>query len=206
MSISATLLAEAVKPRSGKAWLWLYEIELETTTTESRWVLLTSHHTPVTFNSETYNPHRCSHEAIDSGQPGSLAEVALGISNARDLPASYLRAYGGLIGNRVNIRLVQEDLLTPANSMSNLFEVVGSEAALDQVTLNLGHLPLNSIPFPGPRFSRYSCRFRFGDPRTCAWTSDLGGDATACDLTLDGANGCLIHGNVPRFGGFPAMP
>lgn len=200
------MIAEANKRRSGKAWFWLAEIELQTDASASRWALLTSRSEPTVLDGETYNPWPFSFDKVDSGEPGDLAQVRLRISNVGGYPGGLLRDYAGLSGRRVVLRMAHEDLLASAgDSRSWTFEVVAASASGPEVTLTLGHAPLHRLAFPSGRFTRYACRFRFRDAR-CGWTTSDTGDPDACDRTLDGANGCEAHGNTNRFGGFPAMP
>lgn len=203
---SSDLIAEAMKRRTGKAWFWLYEVELQTDATESRWALLTSHDQDVTFDSLTYYQHRVSFDRIASGSPGDLASLDLRISNVGGLASQYLRQYDGLDGRRAIVRLVAEDYLSdPADTVPHSFEILDSSAGIAQARLVLGHMPLHKLGLPAGTFTRDVCGSLFRGPR-CGWTTALGGDATACDFSLDGPNGCASHNNVPRFGGTPSLP
>lgn len=203
---SADLLAEAVKQRSSGVWMWLFAIELATDATESRWLLVTSHSEPVTFDGEIYAPWRVRFQRLDSGAPGDLATERILFSNAGGVAAEYLRLFDGLRGKRIVIRLVNSLLLSSAShSIPHTFEIADSRTDTASAQIMVGQLPLHDRRAPSRRFSRLVCGVAFRGS-FCGWTASQGGDADSCDRTLDGPNGCVAHGNTPRFGGQPAMP
>jgi phage-related protein len=203
---SAELLAEAVKPRGTGVWLWLIAIELQTDATESRWVLVTSHSEPVEFAGHTYHPWRVRLPRIESGGPGDLAGARCELSNAGGVAAEYLRQFEGLEGRRIVVRLANSLHLDAAeHALPHTYEIADSQVDAGVAILTLGQLPLHALQCPSRRFARLVCGVPFRG-LLCGWVSSQGGDATACDRTLDGPNGCGAHNNVPRFGGQPSMP
>jgi phage-related protein len=97
---------------------------------------------------------------------------------------------------------------------------------MDAHTVNAtleGKFNVLGIKLPQGMYHRNFCNWKFKS-RECGFMWQGGGagypnvtgtldsenfpfaDATKCDHTLKGSNGCLAHNNVKRFGGFPAIP
>ncbi len=203
---SAALIAKANEPRSGKAWFRLYDIELQTSTTESRWVLLTSSDQNVIYRGRTYLAYPITHDSVKQRAGGALPSVQLTIGNFDGVAEQYLRSYDGLEGRRVRIRRVHEDLVTSdADTVAYDYTVRLAKPAGAVVVLELGEAPLHEVAFPSTRLVRGTCQDRFRGPR-CGWAIGMPGNAASCDYSLDGANGCVAHGNEDRFGATPSLP
>lgn len=203
---SAAMIAESNKPRGVSAWFWLYDIELQTNATESRWLSLAGTDEDVTYSGRTYLAFPITHGDIEATGGGSIPSGDVSVSNVGGAAAELLRTYGGLEDRRVRIRLVHEDLVSlDIDTVPHDTKIVAASVRNDVVVLKLGEPPLHSIPFPGRNFSRLTCGFIFRGPR-CGWQSGQGGDEDACDFGLDTSNGCSAHNNAPRFGGYPSLP
>lgn len=203
---SAEFLAQAVTRRSSGTWHWLFAIELNTDATESRWLLVTAHSEPVVFDGETYHPWRVRLPRIDSGGPGDLSAAKLEFSNVGGIAAEYLRSFEGLKGKRVVVRLVNSLHLDAAtHALPHTYEIADSRVDAGVASLTLGKLPLHNATCPARRFARLVCGVAFRGP-LCGWDTSQQGDPDSCDRLLDSPNGCVAHGNTPRFGGQPAMP
>lgn len=203
MTVSAAALAEANKVRSSRTWYWLFEIELLTDATESRWLLLTSHDEAVTFAGRAYRPYGVKLDRIDTGAPGDLRPAGLVLTDLAGVASAFVQDYS-LHGNRVVIRLVHEDLLASASDgIANVYEIQDIHPGTGVVSLELGHLRIHGLSTPAERFSRRNCPFRFASARCGV---DPGSDTRGCDRTIDGPNGCSTWDNVPRFGGEPSIP
>lgn len=202
---SADFIAAAQDRHDTDGWFWLYEIQLATSASADRWVLLADSDSDVTFQTFAYRAYPCAMESVDSNAAGNLQQTTLSISNLHGLAAQYLRDYEGLIGRRVVARLVHEGMLSdPDDSFPIEYECVGSGVDFASATLRLGQLDLNDLQFPRGRYHRGSCRFLYVEDGRgrCGNTTTSG----SCDRTLDGPTGCTFHDNDRRFGGFPSMP
>lgn len=203
---SAAMIAEANKKRSTSAWFWLYDIELQTNATESRWLSLAGTDEDVTYRGRTYLAFPVTHGDLESTGGGSIPSADLTVSNIGGAAAELLRTYGGLEDRRVRIRYVHETLVSlDIDTIAHDTRIVAAAVRNDVVVLKLGEPPLHSLNFPGRNFGRLTCGYPFRSPR-CGWVSGQGGDEDSCDFGLDTSNGCASHSNTARFGGFASLP
>jgi hypothetical protein len=131
--------------------------------------------------------------------------------------------------DRVMTALVNDTNLTRATVEFSLYHVgsqikldlwkgeisdwTGDEGPVFQMTAADGIYEL-TLPYPTRKVSR-TCWKVFDDGNGCPYTSMSSGldtthfptvDATKCDKSYDGANGCIAHGMKKYFGGIIAVP
>ena len=89
---------------TGARFVWLYEIEVPTTTpTRYRFCAQTE---PVTFDGNEYSPFPITHTNMQQGADGDLPTLTLAVSNISREIAGTLETYNGLIRQPVKIMLV----------------------------------------------------------------------------------------------------
>jgi phage-related protein len=205
-NIPAADLQRARELQSSDPWIWLYEIEVPTTPpTRYR---LTPHTSAVQFGTDsagaalTYSPFPISHREMKVSSEGDLPQVSLVVANVTREIQAVLEAHDGLVGQPVKIILANKGTLASATpTLEEDFEITGVRATDDSIVATLGQHNLWRSLFPGDRILRDHCRFQYKGAR-CGYT----GGITACDKSLNGANGCVVHANQDRFGGFPSIP
>ena len=131
-----------------------------------------------------------------------IQNVNLSIQDSIGLVRPYLQTYRGAVGSKVTMMLLTVDPedRTSLVDFSEIFEVVGSSSPDYAVNLELGaENPLTRM-FPSRTQMRDRCSFRYKS-RFCGYTGGL----ASCDLSLTGDNGCRVHKNESRFGGYPSI-
>ena len=198
-------------------WVWLYEIEVPTDTpTRYRFV-----RTPeaVTFRGNVYSPFPIVHSVMRETDTGDLPSITMTVSNVSREIISTLESYNGLIDQPVRIILTNMGALITGNAIiEHDFKILSTTVTEEGAAAQLGDISLYETFFPGQRMMRHSCRHQYRSS-ACGYSVDLS-DAnylSGCDKTLDGANGCAVHGasetaagvtviHPDRFGGFPGIP
>jgi lambda family phage minor tail protein L len=210
---------------SASPWVWLYEIEVPTSTpTRYR---LARHNQAITFNGNEYVPFPVAHASTTENTKGDLPTVTMTISNIGREVTSNLESYNGLIGQPVRIMLVSlEDLDSSSPVMQEEYEILSVSARDDHVSASLGTYNALRATFPAQRAIRDHCRHVYRSAE-CGY-SVSSGDAqylSSCDKSFDGVNGCVAHGtseknsaeaggaagtdpglHPQRFGGYPGIP
>ena len=202
---------------TGARWVWLYEVEVPTSTpTRYRFVRDPA---AVTFRGNVYSPFPISHNENREDDKGNLPRIGLQVSNVTRELMSNLNTYGGLVGQPVRIILTHE-LAIPSNDTvwEGDFKIVSTSANEKAVTAQLADVDLFEAKLPAQKMMRFYCRHEYKDGM-CAYAVDSGNAnyLATCDKTLYGNNGCVVHGSseaaagMPvlhpeRFGGFPGIP
>lgn len=215
--IDAFLMVEKNLLATGNEWVWLYEIEVPTDPpTRYRFV-----GTPqqVNFRGNTYYPFPITHTVMKSTDSGSLPSITLTASNVSREIIATLESYQGLIGQPARIILANMGSLSSGQgAVEHDFRVMTMTATEEACAASLGDISLYETFFPGQRMMRHFCRHQYRGS-ACGY-SVASGDANylaTCDKSLDGANGCEVHGDSEtlagtavihpdRFGGFPGIP
>jgi|10_taG_2_1085330.scaffolds.fasta_scaffold02268_3 lambda family phage minor tail protein L len=199
-------------------WVWLYEIEVPTTpATRYRFVRDSSQ---VTFRGNIYYPFPISHSETRQDDKGNLPRVNMTVSNVSREVVDNLNSYGGLVGQPVRIILTHElAIATNSSIIEHDFKIVTTNINEDAVTASLGDLNLYDAKLPQQKMMRFYCRHQYQDGG-CGYhvdNSDTANYLDSCDKSLNGANGCRVHGeseaaagitilHPERFGGFPGIP
>ena len=210
-SIEKNLLA------TKQRWIWLYEIEVPTTPPKRYRFVRDS--AQVTFRGNIYYPFPIAHNETKQDDKGNLPRVTLSVSNVSREIVDNLNSYGGMVGQPVRIILTHElALATNSTVIEHDFKIVNSSINEDSVTATLGDINLYEAKLPQQKMMRFYCRHQYQDGG-CGYNVATG-DANylaSCDKSLNGANGCRVHGeseaaagvqvlHPERFGGFPGIP
>lgn len=212
------ILAEKNQLATLERFVWLYEINVPTDPpTLYRLVRAPA---SVDYRGRTYSPFPISHDVISRDNEGDLPETTLTVSNVSREIISTLELYDGLVGQQVKIILAHSLSLgndaQPVGEES--FYVIRSAADAKAATLVLGTTNLHDLKVPKTRMMRFHCRHQYRGAG-CGYSLDESNAnyIATCDKTLDGQNGCRVHGDSyvaaglnaihpERFGGFPGIP
>lgn len=205
-------------------WIWLYEVEVPTDpATRYR---LTNYDREIEFGVDSlgapivYSPLPLVHGDITESGEGDLPRIQIQLANDGLLLRDVMELYDGLVGQPITIRLVHSlELANPTASIRFDGQIVGAKATLDRVAWDVSALSLSHAVFPGQRYLRGHCRWRYGDSR-CGYdltSTTLAAAMPTCSKILEGATGCRAHGaaelaasvlvrHPQRFGGWPSLP
>jgi lambda family phage minor tail protein L len=195
---------------TGARFVWLYEIEVPTSTpTRYRFCAQTE---PVTFDGNEYSPFPITHSSMQEGADGDLPTLTLTVSNISREIAGTLETYNGLIRQPVKIMLVLMTNSYDTSPQSNR-AIVSADYKITSMSLNdeaasasLGDISLYEVNVPKNKISKRYCRFAYKGAQ-CGYA----GLMARCDKSLDGPMGCRAHASDSpdhpnRFGGFPGAP
>ena len=211
--LSVAANAERHNLASGEAWVLLMRLVLQDGTA----VHLARNTDPVFFDpgdgtgSQVYAPFSFKMGEFTVSSNGQLPQLELQASNIGRVLQGALMQYGGAVG--ANLTLYVVNTANPAGEaeLELDFQVLSTTADNKMVRLKLGaSSPLRSV-FPLHRFYPNHCIWRYNSPALQATNNPLGaqcayqGTLPTCSLTLDGPNGCEVHNNSIRFGGFPGI-
>lgn len=210
---------------STSAWIWLFELDLGGTTG----FRLCAHDQNVTVGSLLYIAFPMQMHIERRSASGELPNFEITIGNAGREIITYLEA-GQVLDRTLRMKAVySNDLATVIDfgRASVLSCVVGTNTA----TLRVGSYLISQHEIPARVWMRGRCPYlyagaecAFAKTAALAWSgyaafvaSHSGFNASSCDLTLDGANGCRVHGvmelaaGLPhhhplRYGGNPSIP
>jgi lambda family phage minor tail protein L len=199
-------------------WLWLYEIEVPTSPpTRYRFAKTNK---PVIFRGNTYSPFPITHTVIKQTESGSLPSVTMTVSNVSREIIGTLESYEGLIGQPVRLILTNLRAISVNQGViEHDFKIISISATEEAVAAELGDVSMYENFFPSQRMMRHSCRHQYRSAG-CGYSvpsTDTTNYLSTCDKSLDGPNGCRVHGTSEtaagvavvhpgRFGGFPGIP
>lgn len=116
---------------------------------------------------------------------------------------AYMQKYKGGNGTHVTLYI----FYAPSTDIQNVeseftFDVKSSRSKSSDysVTWQIGAENPITQPLPARKQMRERCQWRYKGEE-CGYTGEL----PTCDLSLDGDNGCRVHENQTRFGGFPGI-
>lgn len=152
----------------------------------------------ITYRGQPYQPANFDIELKQ--EAGTQQSVRLSIRDYSQAVQGRMEAYGGGVGFKVTVMVVNGGALDMPPDVSEFFEVISAEAANYVCQFTLGAENALTRTFPRRRQTRDFCQWRYKGPE-CGYTGAL----PSCDLTLRGPNGCNAHGNTVRFGAFPGI-
>ena len=114
--------------------------------------------------------------------------------------SQYVEAFSGLVNSNVTMTVINTASISSPPEIQEVFKVIGASVNEYIVELDLGTESAVSKRFPAYRQFRDRCPWKYKGSR-CGYT----GSMPTCDFSLYGSNGCIAHGNVQHFGGFPAL-
>lgn len=212
--------------RKNRTWntegfVWIFEAKLD----DTRSVYIAASDEPVTHRGQVYDPYPVKMSPQRRTEDGSLTGITITLGNAGNVFGAWVEQ--GLFTDReVYMKLVPVDATgEEVHTSSFTIREVTIDAAT--ATFDVGPYRLLDAPFPAQRYSRGRCRWlpTYGGTG-CEYDKSLpnavpllhgGFDPNSCDGTLNGPNGCRVHGanefangqpqrHPLRFGGFPGIP
>lgn len=185
--------------------VWLYALKVFVTDSNGTPVEelnIVNNAEQATIDGDLYEPFPFSLQKKESD--GDLGSLEVSVADMTRAVQTRLQQYQGLIGCRVDVILALMDAgLTTASTNSDLVEsykVVNTSASNFTVKFSLGaENPLNFL-VPKRIQSKDRCTFKYKSTE-CGYVGGL----PSCDFTLDGANGCTVHANEERYGGYAGI-
>ena len=212
--LHADLLRESRKVRGSGAWIWLFRLPFDVTTTATTVAYLAMQSQPVIFDDgglladggtggpKTFYPYPIQHGGIESNSDGNLPSMALQLSDITGLVGRYMFQGRGLSGEIVTIWLVHEDHLDTPLAHSR-WELTATDIAPARQDVGVSLQAQNPAAqkIPAEVFSRRICPHVFGEELSCAFPLYVGGP-TECDKTL---GQCRKHGATAAASGYPLL-
>lgn len=185
------------------AFAWLFELPIPDEVTP-RTLRIVNRKRAVEFGTTTsaaaltWDPFPFGVPRLREDNAGTQEVVQVALANVSREVAALMEAFDGLGSQRGTLRLVNLELLDEPRAFIEITgKVLGSTVSAAVVTLELGEPDITRTAFPLNRISSRSCRHTYKGAR-CGYTGAL----PSCDKSLDGPDGCEVHANEPRWGGF----
>lgn len=155
MTIPPDLLEESLRLEPGGAWLYLFEIRLNSTQT----IRVVRNNAPVTFNGFTWEPFPINVTGEEQDTDGNISELTLQIDNTRGRMTELMDKNNGMTHAICHVYFGNsQHLATPANWLVTTFAVTGASHNDSVASFRLGASPLYDISVPFYRFQRGQCR------------------------------------------------
>jgi phage-related protein len=149
----------------------------------------------------TWSPFPVRHEGIEMSSDGAQEVLRISVGNVTREAQALIELYDGLTNQDVRVYLVNVAALgDPIPFVEVKGKVVSSVASERAAAFSIGVGNLLRTFLPRTRILRKFCRHQYKGA-ACAYSGAIVG----CDKTLDGPNGCIVHANADRFGGFPGV-
>jgi phage-related protein len=198
-SLSVVNIIDKNKLASNSPWLLLLDIDVLDTLGGFVSTLRVVRNTDeITYQGNVYAP--AAFELNLSQKANEQTSLTLTFQDQTRAIQAYMQEYGGGIGFRVTMTIVNADNLSQPPEIREYMQVIGASAENYVVTFTLGAENALSRVFPRRMQYRDFCTWKYKGTE-CGYS---GGLAT-CDRTLQGPNGCAAHNNVANFGGFPGL-
>ncbi len=210
-------------------WIWLVELDVTTSGGALTGLRVCSGNADVTVSGLLYRAYPIALGVERRDVNGQLPQLELTVGNAtRDIIA-VLEA-GNVLDRAMKIKAIFSD--DTANVVDfGRFSVISARVSNATATLELGAYLTRDATIPARHWMRGRCPYlyagqecAFNRSAALAWSglaafnaAHSGFSASTCDLTLDGSNGCTVHGQLEssmglysahprRYGGTPSIP
>lgn len=194
-------IAPSLKKQKNKLHItapWVYLFIVQVSATDAMYI--TNHSESIGYDGHTYKPFPVEVGEITEDSKGNLESVTLSISNVNRMVMAYMEQHDALQGKDVWMFIVNR--VDPTQCINlGVYQIVEASADSNVATFVLGHYNFFALKFPRNRYIRGRCRWVYKSTE-CGY---VGGLAT-CDKTLGETDGCRVHNNEQRFGGFPSIP
>lgn len=204
-AFSTNLKEESLKALSSDAWVWLFKIQAS----PSESIYLTNNNDNITHDdpddspdvgSKTYQSSVIEFSSMSQDGTGNASRAVITISNVTHEVSRAVQTHDAFFGKERTIKVMiyhtgraeSFNMGTYRCKAISVNRLVGS--------FQIGIDNLIGRTFPGRRFARYRCGHAYKGP-FCLYDGAL----ETCDLTIDGENGCGVHDNVHRHGGYPGI-
>lgn len=186
-------------------FVWLFEVRVPSDSASR--IRIANYTKDVTFGQDStgadivYTKWPFQVEDLNEDSGASLPTITVTVSNITREIQAFIEEYDGLVGQQCELQLVNVSTLASGAYLEYTGEVIALQADESAVALEVGSYNLQRQVFPSNRALKNFCRHRYQGNR-CGYTGSL----PTCDKSLNGPDGCVVHGNEPRFGGFPSIP
>ena len=209
-SLTSNLIAAKNKLASGEPFIWLVKLDIyyNGSLQDTKRNAQTPGHV-IEWDSQTWLPWPLRVALPGSKEAGEagVGEVAWG--NADRAFSALCKSYGGLVGSKVTLYLVNTEYLNAAGKLEFAYEILEMFESGDWARAAVGAPPgLEGFTFPGRRLLPDYCQWRYKEDGCYNGDQQPSGFANAgedCDKTLTGAKGCVYHNNHKRFGSYPGI-
>ncbi|MEO9497578.1 MAG: DUF1833 family protein [Vibrio splendidus] len=133
-------------------------------------------------------------------EEGEQASVTLNIRDYQRSVQARAQAYGGGVGSIIRLMVVNTAMLDKDPDVLETFTVTKASAKSFSISWTLGSVDFLTLRTPKRKQMRNRCSWRYKS-KDCGYK----GPIPACDLSLQGPNGCSFHRNSGNFGGFPGI-
>lgn len=152
----------------------------------------------IVYQGTTYQPASFTFNvSLETNQEPS---VKLSANDYTRTLSQYIEQYSGLVNSNVQVTIVNTASIDLPPEIQETFKVIGAKVNEYVAELELGTESSVAKRFPQYRQFRDRCAWKYKGNR-CGYTGSL----PTCDYTLLGINGCQVHNNAARFGGFPSL-
>jgi phage-related protein len=149
---------------------------------------------------QTYQPLAFELVGAQTGTDGSLPQISLKISNVARMVEGALVQYQGGVGATANIYVLNTDNPAGEPELALQTTILKTTTSPAWVTFTLSAASPLRMLFPKYLYYQGTCKWQYKSVQ-CQYSGAL----VTCDLSFDGANGCIAHGNQLRYGGYPGI-
>lgn len=151
-----------------------------------------------------YYPFSIGLEESRADAEGGIQKVRVTAQNVSREAIALAESYNGLIGQRLRYVIVRRDELPDAvPRVREDFEIVEANFTESTAEFVCGRTALQLKKLLR-RVSRTHCQHAYGRAG-CGYDTTRGGALQSCDFTLEGANGCYVHGDDEEAAGRPNL-
>lgn len=169
-----------------------------------------------------YSPGSFEVNAISQDNRGTQQQLRIQVQNLTREAQAAIELYEGLVGSEVRVLIVHRSRLSRGKpAFEWVGEILQTDSVQDSVSITAGQYSLQARTFPSNKVNRKRCRHEYAGP-VCGYAVPASDPAylPTCDFSLDGPNGCNVHGDSEdaaagafivrihpeRFGAFPGTP
>lgn len=154
----------------------------------------------VTIDGEVYQPFPFT---VSHNQNGSeLGTLSITVQDQLGIIQTLMGGYYGMVGLQVELLIADfgSGTTTTTSSVIEPYEITTAACNDYVASFQLGAENPLSILVPKRMQWKDRCNHRYKSTE-CGYVGAL----TTCDFTMDGANGCVVHGVKSRIGTFPGL-
>ncbi|HTV07809.1 MAG TPA: hypothetical protein VMD97_02035 [Candidatus Aquilonibacter sp.] len=149
---------------------------------------------------QTYQPLAFELTGAENGTTGSLGQATLKVSNVSRLVEGAIVQYQGGVGASATIYVLNTDNPSGEPEIALQTTILKTTTSPAWVTFTLSAASPLRMLFPKFLYYQGTCKWQYKSSQ-CGYSGAL----VTCDLSFDGANGCITHGNQQRYGGYPGI-
>lgn len=205
MTLTGTQIDLLNRQNNAEPFVWLYAFTLPSS--PQTVLRIAAYDKAIQFGTATdgtpitWSPFPCRHQGLTRSSDGGQEVIRVSVSNVTREVQALIELYDGLTDQEVRVYLVSTAALEdPSPIVDVRGRVIASVASETSAVFDIGIGNLLRAFIPRSRILRRFCRFAYKG-NLCGYSGEIEG----CDKTLDGPNGCIVHANQARFGGFPGV-